>query len=367
MHIWIAPGATATRPRRSSVAVVGIAALFLAAACSSGPDASAGGDTVAVTLITKDSNNAFFVAMQNGAKKAAANEGVDLTVASGRDNGDEQGQITAIENAIIQQQDGILITPSGPGVNPAIDKARDAGLYVIALDTPPDPRDLVDITFATDNIKAGELIGQWVTKTLGGEPAVIAMIDAYNDKLVATDYQRHNGFLKGLGVNIDASTDGFADAPASGNYDGGTYTIVCQEPGQATQDDSRTATENCLNKNPDINVIYAINEPAAFGALEAVKATGRDGIRIVTIDGGCTAIKAIRDGSAIVATSQQYPDKMALLGVEAIAEIARGGQRPSTSPGLDFHDTGVQLVTDLPVEGLDSTPSQQAADTCWGA
>ena len=366
MDNWIVPAATATRLRRTCIAVVGIAVLGLAASCSSGPEAGAAGDTVAVTLITKDSNNAFFVAMQNGAKNAAADTGVDLTVTSGENNGDEQGQITAIENAIIQQQDGILITPSGPGVNPAIERARDAGLYVISLDTPPDPRDLVDITFATDNIKAGELIGQWASKTLAGRPAVIALIDAYNDKLVATDYQRHNGFLRGLGVNVDAGTDGFADAPASGSYAGGTYSIACQEPGQATQDDSRTAAENCLNKTPDINVIYAITEPAAFGAAEAVKATGRDGIMIVTIDGGCAAVKAIGEGSAIVATSQQYPDRMARLGVEAIAQIARGGQQPSTSPGLDFHDTGVQLVTDQPVDGLDSISSQQAAGTCWG-
>jgi len=126
------------------------------------------GDTVAVTLITKDSVNPFFVAMQEGAKAAAEKDNVTLTLAAGKEDGDEDGQVQAIENAISRGDKGILITPNGPGVNPAITKAREAGLFVIALDTPPDPADTVDITFATDNFKAGELIGKWTAAQLGG-------------------------------------------------------------------------------------------------------------------------------------------------------------------------------------------------------
>lgn len=363
------------RGRRRSRVVTGglaISVLLLATAC--GDDDSAGSSSsasseepVAISLITKDSVNPFFVAMQTGAKEAATKENVELTIESGKEDGDEQGQIAAIENAIAQRQKGILITPNGPGVNPAIKKARDAGLYVIALDTPPDPADTVDITFATDNVKAGELIGKWTAATLGGKDAVVALIDAFNDKLVATDYRRHNGFLKGLGVDVDTSIADFAEVPDTGSYGAGAYTIACQEPGQAAQDGSRTAVENCLNKNKSINVIYAINEPAAFGALDAVKASGRTDIMIVTIDGGCAAVESIKSGSAIMATSQQYPTKMASLGMEAIAKIARGGEKPSTTPGLDFFDTGVELVTDKPIDGVESISTSDAATQCWGA
>ena len=296
------------------------------AATAAASEAATGEAPVAVTLITKDSNNPFFIAMQEGAKADAVAANVDLTIASGAEDGDEAGQITAIENAVANGQAGILITPNGPGVNSAINKAREAGLFVIALDTPPDPADTVDITFATDNITAGDLIGQWAAKKLAGKEAVIAMIDAFDDKLVATDYRRHNGFLQGMGIQVDATVPKFADVADSGDYSGGKYTIACQEPGQAAQDDSRTAMENCLNKNPDINVVYAINEPAAFGAAEAIKAAGKEGeIIVVTIDGGCAAVKALADGSPIKATSQQYPTKMASLGMAAIAQIARGG------------------------------------------
>ena len=106
----------------------------------------------------------------------------------------------AIEDAIARGDEGILITPNGPGVNPAIKKARDAGLYVIALDTPPDPADTVDITFATDNFKAGELIGKWTARP--SSPArrrPSRMLDLFNDKIVSVDYDRDQGFLTGHG------------------------------------------------------------------------------------------------------------------------------------------------------------------------
>src|SRR5262245_35305816 len=121
---------------------------------ASSGSAAAGGGRIAVSLITKDSTNPFFVAMQQGAEKAGEEAGVHVTIASGKKEGDDQGQIDAIENAVSSQQKGILITPMSTGVNDAIKKARDAGLFVIALDTPPDPAATVDITFATDNRQA---------------------------------------------------------------------------------------------------------------------------------------------------------------------------------------------------------------------
>jgi fructose transport system substrate-binding protein len=369
-------GMTARRSsRRMTALALGgatLAASLFLSACSSNDKTDSGsssggssGKKIGVSLITKNSTNPFFVAMQNGAKQEAAKDNVNLTVASGKADGDEETQVQAIEDAIAKGEKGILITPNGPGVNSAIKKARDAGLFVIALDTPPDPVDTVDITFATDNFQAGKLIGEWTAKQLNGKAATIALLDLFNDKVVSVDYNRDQGFLTGMGIDVkDKQKNG--DEAKTGSYSGGSYTIACNEPTQGAEDGGRTAMENCLTKNPTINVVYTINEPAATGAYNALKAAGKEkGVLIVSVDGGCAGVKSVKDG-IIGATSQQYPLKMASLGVDAIAKIANGGEKPKTSDGLDFFNTGVSLVTDKPAAGIESIDTTRASSICWG-
>jgi fructose transport system substrate-binding protein len=359
------------RRRRFALAAVGVLAASTLAACGGSTDSGesgsdSGSDSVAVTLITKDSVNPFFVAMQEGAKKAGEENGVDITIASGAEDGDEQGQIEAIDAAIAAGQQGILILPNGPAVNPKIEEARQAGLFVIALDTPPDPPETVDITFATDNFEAGELIGEWTKAQLGGEKATIAMLDLFTDKVVSVDYNRDQGFLTGLGIDVkDPQKNG--DEAATGSYDGGDYEIVCNEQSNGNEADGQAGMENCLAKNSDINVVYTINEPAAYGAMNALEAAGKsaDDVLVVSIDGGCQGVQAVADG-VIDATSQQYPLRMAEEGVKAIKAIATGGEPPAVSEGLDFFNTGVALITDTPAEGVESLDTAAGLEICWG-
>ena len=337
-------------------------------------DAAAEGGDVAVSLITKDSTNPFFVAMQEGAREKAAELGVDLTVGSGQAEGDDQGQIELIEAAISQGQAGILITPMSVNVNEAIQRARDAGLYVIALDTPTDPPDVVDITFATDNCKAGDAIGQWAAGKLNGEKAIIARLIIFDDRTVSVDYCRDNGFLRGMGIDIGDLTQ-IGDEPETGNYTtgaGGEYEIVCIEATGANEEGGRTGMETCLSQNPDINVVYTINEPTAFGAAAALDAAGKtigEDVFVVSVDGGLAGVQGVQGGT-IQATSQQYPLRMASLGLEAIYEIASGGAAPeNTSDDGTFFDTGVTLCTDDPMDTVtvtDQEGSQFCIDNAWG-
>src|SRR5689334_15702067 len=361
-----------TTTLRRTVAVATIASTaFALTACnrssSSGSGSGGGGTkTVGVSLITKDSTNPFFVAMQKGAKADAAKNNVKLTVASGKQEGDDQGQITAIENSVARGDKGILITPMSTGVNAAIEKARKAGLFVIALDTPPDPASTVDITFATNNRNAGKLDGQSAATQMDGKPAVIALLDLFNDKVVSVDYNRDQGFLEGMGIPVnDPKKNG--DEAKTGKYTGGKggdYTIVCNEAGQGAEDGGRSAMEKCLAKNPNINLVYTINEPTAVGANAALKAAGKTAL-IVSVDGGCAGVASVKSG-VIGATAQQYPLKMATEGMAAIATVARGGEKPQTTSGLDFYNTGVALVTDKKADGVDSITSDEGAKICWG-
>jgi fructose transport system substrate-binding protein len=360
----------------AGVVVAAAASLALAACGGGGGDTGtaggeasgdAGGDKIAVTLITKTSTNPFFISMQKGAQAAGEKNGVAITTAAGKSDGDTDTQVKAIEAAVARGDKGILITPTGPAVNSAIDNARAGGLYVIALDTPTDPPDVADITFATDNFAAGELIGKWAADQMDGKKATIAMLDLNNKQIVTVDYNRDQGFLTGMGIDVkDKAKNG--DEDKTGKYTGGKggdYEIVCNEPTLGAADTGKTAMENCLSKNKSINLVYTINEPSAGGAAEALRDAGVKAT-IVSVDGGCDpGLKLVKDGT-IGATSQQYPVKMAELGVEAIKTIEEGGEKPANTAGKEFYDTGVALVTDKKAEGVESISVAEGEKLCWG-
>jgi fructose transport system substrate-binding protein len=346
------------------------AATFLLAGCASGgsdssSDAGSSGDTIHVTIITKDPSDPFWVAMVDGAKKAGEEDNVDVTVAAGRDQTDADSQIQAIENAITRGDDAILIANNGPAVNDSIQKAIDAGLLVVALDTPTTPTDLVPVTYATDNREAGKLIGQWAAGALDGESANIALLDLYADKIVSIDYERDQGFLEGFGVPLeDENKNG--DEAATGKYTGGAggdYTIACNEFTEGAEDGGRTAMEKCLSLDPSINVVYTPNEPSALGAVQALKAAGNDAL-VVTINGSCDGIDGVVSGQ-FGADAQQYPSEMGAAGVRAAVDFVRNGVTPENTAGEDFTNTGVALITDNPVDGIESVTSDDGLAKCY--
>ncbi|MET7844115.1 sugar ABC transporter substrate-binding protein [Streptomyces sp. NPDC005356] len=329
-----------------AVAVTAVAALTLTACGSGSGSASAGGGSgkakVKVGLITKTDTNPFFVKMKQGAEKSAKEHGAQLLTAAGKFDGDNAGQVTAIENMVASGVKGILLTPSdSKAIVPAIEKARAKGVLVIALDTPTDPQSAADALFATDNLRAGELIGEYAKSAMKGKTAKIATLDLAPG--VSVGVQRHDGFLKGFGI-------GAKDKP-----------IVCSQDTGGDQAKGQTAMENCLQKDPGINLVYTINEPAALGAYTALKAKGREkDVLIVSVDGGCTGTRAVKDGK-IAATSQQYPLKMAAEGVDAVVKYAKDGKKAS-----GYTDTGVTLITDKTQTGVTSKDTGFGLKNCWG-
>jgi fructose transport system substrate-binding protein len=308
-----------------------------------------------IGLITKTETNPFFVKMKEGAAEAAKAKGAKLLTGAGKADGDNAGQVTAMENMIAAGAKTILITPSdSKAILPAIKKARDKGVLVIALDSPTDPADGTDALFATDNYKAGELIGQYAKAALAanmpGKPARIVTLDLFPGHPVGA--QRHNGFMKGFGLAApDAKSNELGKAPE----------IVCAADSFGDQAKGQTAMENCLQKSPDVTLVYTINEPAAAGAFNALKKAGKEkNVVIVSVDGGCQGIKDVGAGK-IAATSQQYPLKMASMGVEAGVEYAKSGKKPS-----GYTDTGVTLVAAKAVAGVDSKDVKTGTDLCWG-
>src|SRR6266540_2547847 len=199
------------RSRRVAWAGAVVALALLASGCA-GRSSSGGssGGQVQVGLITKTETNPFFVKMKEGASKEAAAKGAKLLTAAGKFDTDNASQVTAIENMVAAGVKGILITPSDTkAIVPAIQKARDKGVEVIALDTPTDPQSAVDALFATNNYDAGLLIG------FGA-------------------------------ANVDQN----ATQLATGSQ------VACSQDTQGDQAKGQTAMENCLQKAPDINLVY---------------------------------------------------------------------------------------------------------------
>jgi fructose transport system substrate-binding protein len=338
--------------KRTTKALWGAAALALMASAPAMAQTSA-------CLITKTDTNPFFVKMKEGATAKAAELGITLKSYAGRIDGDHESQVAAIEACVADGAKGILLTASDTkAITDSVKAARDAGVLVIALDTPLEPIDAADATFATDNFRAGLLIGQWAAATLGAEAANarIAMLDLAISQ-PSVDVLRDQGFLQGFGIDLaDPNKWGDETDPR----------IVGNEVTAGNEEGGLKAMEALLAKDPMINVVYTINEPSAAGAYEALKAVGREkDVLIVSVDGGCPGVQNVKEG-VIGATSQQYPLLMASLGIEAIAKFAADGSKPAPTEGKDFFDTGVQLITDKPAAGVESIDTVKGLELCWG-
>ncbi|MBB5853794.1 substrate-binding domain-containing protein [Amycolatopsis umgeniensis] len=301
-----------------------------------------GGGKAKVGLVTKTDTNPYFVELRAAAKAAAEANGAEFNALAGQFDGDNDGQVRAIENLMQQGANTILITPSSStGVLDAIDRARKAGVLVIALDTATEPDTAVDATFATDNFEAGRQQGAYVKAVLAGKPPKLFMVDGTAGSTV--DTQRHTGFLKGIGLT-DASPEIKGKTPANGD-----------------QSLAQQGVENLLQRTTDINAVYTMNEPMGRGTYAALQARGLVNQLVMgSIDGGCEGVKNVRDGQ-YAATVMQFPKKMAEQGVLAAVEYAKTGKKPS-----GFVNTGSAVITDKPIPGVESQDTKWGLENCWG-
>ncbi|MEM9140367.1 MAG: substrate-binding domain-containing protein [Pseudomonadota bacterium] len=316
-------------------------------------------DEIGARPITKTDTNPFFDKMREGAEAKAEELGVSLSSFAGKVDGDHETQVAAIETCIANGAKGILLTASDTSsIVPAVQQAPDAGLVVIALDTPLEPIASADMTFATDNFLAGELIGKWAAASLGDDAAnaKIGMLELAMSQ-PSVGVLRDQGFLQGFGIDLgDPNKWGDQTDPR----------IIGNDATAGNEEGGRKAMENLLAKDPMINVVCTINEPAAVGAYEALKAIGRENdVLIVSVDGGRPGVDNFKAG-VIGATSQQYPLLMASKGIDAIVARAKDGTKPENTPGKDFFHTGVAFFTDQPVDGVDSIDTAEGTNLCRG-
>lgn len=335
----------ATSSGSSAAAAGSAAAPSSAAAAGSAPVSAAGGSagTIKIGLVTKTDSNPYFVKLRESAKALAATQGAQVIALAGKFDGDNEGQVTAIENLIQQGVKGIMITPSNSaGILNAIKEAEAKGILVIALDSETTPVTAVPATYATDNLQAGVLLGKYVKAKMGATAPKIITMDL--DPSASVGIQRHNGFLEGMGLPDGTPPQVIGSALTAGD-----------------QTKAQSAMENLLQAHPDVNVVYSINEPAGRGAYQALTEKNLQSKVIVgSIDGSCSGVQYVKDGK-FVATVMQFPKIMAEDGVKAIVDFAKTGTKPT-----GVINTGATLITDKPLAGIDSKDSTWGLANCWG-
>ena len=292
---------------------------MLVAACG-GSDGGGGSTDAAkgkikVTLITK-ATGGFWDAMIAGAKKYATDNPtqIELTTLACKTNDDTPCQIAQIQDTVTKGAKAIVISPMGPGVVPALQKAVQAGVKVVFVDNTVDGVDATAIS-ATDNVKGGEAAGAYIkTQLKAGD--TIGLLEA----------------VKGV-PNLDQRIDGVKAALAGT----GVKVVIGGEQTTCDPKIGAAVTQDLLTKYPDLTAIYSACDSPAIGAATVAKQKNHP-LKIYGYDGDPEMSKLILAGET-TATMAQSPFKMTNLGVLAAVNSITG------KPFTQKIDTGVTLVT----------------------
>ena len=290
--------------------------LSLMAGCSSGekPAAANSGETYKIALITMDSIDQHWITLKEGAEKAAAELGVELTFMAPNTK-DDALQIEQVNNAVSAGNKAIIVAANGPdAISSALKEAEAAGVKIIYVDSPANVE--AEATFSTDNTAAGKTAGE-------------TMLDALTEKGVTS------GKI-GI-VNVNAATascvareNGFRSA-----FEGTGFELLETQYGEGDAAKSQSIAENYITQG--VVGIFGCNEGSTNGAGNAVKAAGAD-VVCVGFDKSDAILGLIEDGY-ILATMAQNPDVMGYEGVKAAVAALKGEKL-----GGAVTDTGVSVL-----------------------
>jgi simple sugar transport system substrate-binding protein len=241
---------------------------------------------------------------------------VEVVYGQGKSGTDDEGQIAIIENMIVQGVKAIAVTPTSPNVKSALDKAVAAGIKIVLVDNDIPGWSGKSSLVATDNLAGGKLAGQWLADKIPAGSTI--------------------GILQGrLGnPSLDDRVKGFKETL------GTKATVVAEPATDCDQTKGLNAAQDLLTAHPDVAAIYGACGPPIIGALQAIKAAGKQPGEIVVVgfDASPDELAAIKAGDE-AASIAQFPAKMGSLGIETAVAAARG---ETVKPLID---TGTEVVT----------------------
>lgn len=286
-----------------SLIIVTAMALGVLAGCADEGGSETEGKKIGLVISTL--NNPFFVDLEAGAKEKADELGATLITLDSQD--DSATEMSNMEDLINQEVDLILINPTdSDAVQSAVEAANAAGIPVITLDRGANGGEVV-AHIASDNVAGGVLAGEFIVEQLGGEGKVVEL-EGIPGASAARD--RGEGFNKALeGTNIE---------------------VVAKQTANFDRAEGLSVMENILQSQTEIDAVFAHNDEMALGALEAIKASGRD-ILVVGFDATADAKAAVEEGT-MAATVEQLPKMIGSLGVETAMKVIDGETVEKTIP-----------------------------------
>lgn len=273
-------------------------------ACNNGKsnDAAGGKKSYSFAFLPNTQNNTFQAAMNDTFKKLAKEKGYKYTILD--PDYDLNKQLSQMGDAANQGFDAVFVIPvDSAGIRQGLEQLKDANIPVFNVDTAvvKGDQELVKSIIATDAFMAGKLMGEQMVKDYPNG-AKIAILDFPSNESCV---QRVKGFMAGLGDNKSK------------------FKIVAQQDGKAALDASLPIAEDIIQANPDINAFFAINDPSALGVAAAVKASGKKGINVYSIDASPDGKKALLDGS-FKAVAAQVPIKIAETAFDEAVKYLKG-------------------------------------------
>lgn len=269
---------------------------------STGSKASGASGAIGLSISTQ--NNPFFVTLAEGAKKAAKQAGVPLTVVDASD--DATKQVSDIEDLVSKNVSVLIVNPvDSDAVTGAVEAAIAKGVRVISVDRVVNGVD-IDCQIASDNVAGAELATQYIVDTLGE--------NVKTAELVGTS---------GASAAIDRS-QGFH------NIADKKLKVVASQTADFDRTQGMTVMENMLQADSSIQAVFAGNDEMALGAVEAISGAKKD-VLVVGFDATDDAIEAIRQGR-MGATIAQQPDLIGSTAVENAIRLTKGESIPKEIP-----------------------------------
>ncbi|MDR1579111.1 MAG: substrate-binding domain-containing protein [Synergistaceae bacterium] len=257
-------------------------------------------EQISIGVSLMNQTQQFHVTMKDGMQAKADELGVKIVFLDG--NMDATKQVTDIEDLITMDVDAIICSPyDRDAVTVPLQKAKDAGIFVITADTGANGVD-VDAHIASDNVQGGFIGGKSLFELLGGNGNVVDLNYPYN----TTGLDRDAGFMRAL-----------LEYP--------NIKLVVQQTGDAVRDKSMIVMENLLQAYPDINGVFCVNDDTALGAMAAIEAAGKTNIIIVGYDATEEAQAIIKAGDKpLKADVIQYPELIGATAVESALKLTKG-------------------------------------------